>query len=118
MGSVSWTTWEETPYGLLPIPAALNATKGRACNCNGEPCDFHYVDANEQVEPADLLIFTVKYIGLKQAIEHARNQVGPRTILISFLNGIRSEQMIGEAFGFNRLLYCIVVGMDASKNSI
>ncbi|RYL91653.1 ketopantoate reductase family protein [Sporolactobacillus sp. THM19-2] len=83
--------------------------------CNGEACDFHYVDAGEQVEPADLLIFTVKYTGLKQAIESARNQVGPRTILISFLNGISSEQMIGEAFGFDRLLYCIVAGMDASK---
>ncbi|MCL1631675.1 ketopantoate reductase family protein [Sporolactobacillus sp. CPB3-1] len=83
--------------------------------CNGERCDFHYVDANDQAEPAGLLIFTVKFNGLQGAIESARNQVGPNTILISFLNGISSEQLIGEAFGFDQLLYCIVAGMDASK---
>jgi 2-dehydropantoate 2-reductase len=82
---------------------------------NGEPCAFHYVAADAQMEPADLLIFTVKYAGLAKAIESARNQVGPKTILISFLNGISSEQMIGEAFGFKQLLYSIVAGMDASK---
>ncbi|WP_028982613.1 ketopantoate reductase family protein [Sporolactobacillus terrae] len=83
--------------------------------CNGEPCAFHYVATDEQMEPADLLIFTVKYAGLAKAIESARNQVGPNTTLISFLNGISSEQMIGEAFGFKQLLYSIVAGMDASK---
>ncbi|GAY78200.1 2-dehydropantoate 2-reductase [Sporolactobacillus inulinus] len=82
---------------------------------NGEPCAFHYVATDEQMEPADLLIFTVKYAGLAKAIESARNQVGPNTTLISFLNGISSEQMIGEAFGFKQLLYSIVAGMDASK---
>ncbi|MCO7127228.1 ketopantoate reductase family protein [Sporolactobacillus shoreicorticis] len=83
--------------------------------CNGELCDFHYVDANEQSDPADLLIFAVKYTGLKGAIESAGNQIGKQTILLSVLNGISSEQMIGEAFGFDQLLYCIVAGMDASK---
>ncbi|MEH6996270.1 2-dehydropantoate 2-reductase N-terminal domain-containing protein, partial [Neobacillus drentensis] len=32
--------------------------------CNGELCDFHYVTPEEPCEPADLLIFTVKYEGL------------------------------------------------------
>jgi len=83
--------------------------------CNGELCDFHYVDADVQGDPADLLIFAVKYTGLKDAIESARNQHGKQTVLLSVLNGISSEQMIGEAFGFDQLLYCIVAGMDASK---
>lgn len=83
--------------------------------CNGEPCAFRYVDAEEQMEPADLLIFAVKYTGLKSAIESAKNQIGKQTIILSVLNGISSEHVIGEAFGFDRLLYCIVAGMDASK---
>ncbi|CAM3060265.1 ketopantoate reductase family protein [Sporolactobacillus spathodeae] len=83
--------------------------------CNGEPCTFRYVAADEPMEPADLLIFAVKYTGLKSAIANAKNQIGKQTIILSVLNGISSEQVIGGTFGFDQLLYCIVAGMDASK---
>lgn len=56
--------------------------------CNGEPCTFRYVAADEPMEPADLLIFAVKYTGLKSAIANAKNQIGKQTIILSVLNGI------------------------------
>lgn len=83
--------------------------------CNGERCEFHYVTPEEQVEPADLLIFTVKFHGLEEAIRSARNHVGENTIIISALNGIISEEMIGKAYGFDKVLYCVAQGMDAVK---
>ncbi|MBP3040325.1 ketopantoate reductase family protein [Bacillaceae bacterium Marseille-Q3522] len=82
---------------------------------NGEPCDFYYVTPEEKSEPADLLIFAVKFNSLKKAIQAARHHVGENTIILSALNGISSEAMIGEAFGMEKILYCVAQGMDALK---
>lgn len=83
--------------------------------CNGQLCEFNYVTPEEPCEPADLLIFTVKYGGLNDAIKAARNHVGENTIILSALNGITSESMIGEVYGMDKVLYCVAQGMDAVK---
>lgn len=83
--------------------------------CNGELCKFQYVTSEEITEPADLVLFTVKYSGLKDAISTVKNQVGKNTIILSALNGITSETIIGESFGMDKILYCVAQGMDAVK---
>ncbi|KGR79243.1 ketopantoate reductase family protein [Ureibacillus manganicus] len=83
--------------------------------CNGELCDFNYVTPEESIPPSDLILFTVKFEGLQNAIRSVINHVGPNTIFMSALNGIISEEMIGEAFGFDNVLYCVAQGMDAVK---
>ncbi|NLV17528.1 MAG: ketopantoate reductase family protein [Syntrophomonadaceae bacterium] len=83
--------------------------------CNGEPCHFHMVSPEAAAEPADLVIFAVKYNDLPDAIEAMKNQVGERTIILSLLNGISSEAMIGRVFGMDNIVYCVAQGMDAVK---
>lgn len=83
--------------------------------CNGEPCDFLYVTPEETCEPADLLIFTVKYEGLHEAIQAVKNHVGKDTIIISALNGITSEAIIGQVYCLDNILYSVAQGMDAVK---
>lgn len=83
--------------------------------CNGEPCDFHYVTPEEPCEPADILIFTVKYEGLHDAIQAVRHHVGKDTIILSALNGITSEGIIGQVYGMDKILYSVAQGMDAVK---
>ena len=83
--------------------------------CNGELCDFHYVEPGEQPGPADLIIFTVKYQNLREAIEAVSNQVGENTIILSALNGISSEELIGQAFGMEKVVYCVAQGMDGIR---
>lgn len=83
--------------------------------CNGQRCDFHYLTPEEACEPADLILFTVKFNGLKDAIEAVKNHVGEDTIILSALNGISSEAIIGEAYGMDKVLYCVAQGMDAVK---
>ncbi|MEH7377417.1 MULTISPECIES: ketopantoate reductase family protein [Bacillaceae] len=83
--------------------------------CNGERCDFTYLTPDEKCVPADLLIFTVKYSGLKDAIQAVKNHIGDQTIILSALNGISSEAVIGQAFGHEKILYCVAQGMDAVK---
>lgn len=83
--------------------------------CNGSICDFKIVDEEEKCEPADLLIMAVKSTALKDAIKSARNVVGDNTIIISVLNGISSEKIIGQEFGMDKIIYCVAQGMDAVK---
>jgi 2-dehydropantoate 2-reductase len=83
--------------------------------CNGELCDFHYVTPEEPCEPADLLIFTVKYEGLYDAILAVQHHVGKDTIILSALNGITSEGIIGQVYGLDKILYSVAQGMDAVK---
>ena len=65
---------------------------------NGARCDFHYADAASVTEPVDLLLFAVKFGGLESSIETCRHLVGPETTLVSVLNGITSEEVLGCAF--------------------
>jgi 2-dehydropantoate 2-reductase len=83
--------------------------------CNGEPCSFDYVTSEEPCEPADLLIFSVKYQGLHDAIQAVRHHVGKDTIILSALNGITSEGIIGQVYGIDKILYSVAQGMDAVK---
>jgi 2-dehydropantoate 2-reductase len=83
--------------------------------CNDEACQFNYVTPDRACEPADLLLVTVKFSQLQQALKDIKNHVGQNTIIISALNGIVSEEIIGEIYGKEHVLYCVAQGMDAVK---
>lgn len=83
--------------------------------CNDELCDFNYMTPDEVCEPADLVIIAVKYQALQDAIDAIHNQVGDHTIILSALNGITSEEIIGNTYGMDKLLYCVAQSMDAVK---
>lgn len=82
---------------------------------NGKVVDFHFVTPEEETGPSDLVIFAVKYGGLKDAVKAMQKHVGPDTVVISTLNGISSEAVLGEAFGMDKVVYCVAQGMDALK---
>lgn len=106
------------PEGSLRIIAdnqRIERYKNEGIYCNGEQCDFFYVTPEENCEPADLLIFAVKFSGLAQAVSAAKNHIGPNTIIISLLNGISSESIIGSEYGEDKIIYCVAQGMDAVK---
>ncbi|OLO38148.1 2-dehydropantoate 2-reductase [Alkalihalophilus pseudofirmus] len=109
---------KKMPKGDLKIIADLERIKKYETDgvyCNGELCHFQYVTPEQSSEPADLLIFAVKYDGLNNAIQAVKNHVGERTIMISLLNGIKSEAIIGQTYGFENILYSVAQGMDAVK---
>lgn len=83
--------------------------------CNEELCKFNYVTPEEEVEPADLLVFAVKYMNLGEAIIAAKNHVGEDTIILSVLNGVVSESDIAKVYGSEHNLYCVAQGMTAKK---
>ena len=82
---------------------------------NGEVCGFQYLDAAEESRPAELILFAVKYGALEQAMEEVAHLVGEKTILLSALNGIRSEADLGRRFGREKVVHCIAQKMAAMK---
>ena len=86
-----------------------------AVTFNGELQDFNYADAAAVTEPVGLLLFAVKFGGLDSAIETCRHLVGPDTTLVSVLNGISSEQVLGAAFSPEQVVWCVAQKMSALK---
>ena len=82
---------------------------------NGVRCDFRYTDAAQLQEPVDLLLFAVKFGGLDAAVDTCRHLVGPDTIVLSVLNGIASEEVLGRAFGPEKVVWCVAQKMSAKK---
>ncbi len=110
---------QRMPKGALRIVAdesRIEKYRREPVYCNGQRCDFHFVRPEEQTGPADLVIFTVKFNGLEQAVGDIKNQIGEHTILISALNGISSEEVISRAYGWENLLYCVAQGMDGIRS--
>lgn len=81
---------------------------------NGVPRQFSIRNSRNS-GPADLVIVAVKGTGLSAALDVMAPCVGPDTTIISVLNGISSEEIIGQRFGREKVICCIAQGMDAVK---
>ncbi len=92
----------------------VNKYRDRDFYINGEKRRFH-LTAAEEAKPADLLIVAVKYTGLEAALDVMKNCIDEHTIIISVLNGISSEELIGERYGRDNIVYTVAQGMDAMK---
>lgn len=79
---------------------------------NGERFDVRCAGPGREGEPADLVLVAVKHHHLEAAIADLRPAVGDRTIIISLLNGVASEAILGRAFGAEKILPAFVVGSD------
>ena len=64
---------------------------------------------------ADLVIVCVKTYQLDQAVRDMSAQVGPRTLILSLLNGITSEDALAAAFGREKVPYAMILGIDALR---
>ena len=82
---------------------------------NGEQYDIPVVRPDEGEAPVDLIIVGLKHHHLNQALPDLRQFVGEHTTIISVMNGLDSEDMIGAVYGLEKLLYAIVVGIDAVR---
>lgn len=72
---------------------------------NGKAERFQILDPACDRMPVDLAIVIVKHLQLPQAIEDLRPFVGEQTTIISFMNGVSSEETLSDAFGREKLLY-------------
>lgn len=100
---------------VLADKGRIERYRAETVTFNGKACDFNYLDAAKESRPAELILFAVKYSALEQAMEEAAHLVGEKTILLSALNGIRSEADLGRKFGKEKVVHCIAQKMAAMK---
>ncbi|MDR2747309.1 MAG: ketopantoate reductase family protein [Treponema sp.] len=83
---------------------------------NGERLDFIFADpSSEDSGPFDLIIAACKSHQLPQVIADMKRFVGKETIILSLLNGISSEELIGAAYGGERLPLAMIIGTDSQN---
>jgi 2-dehydropantoate 2-reductase len=73
------------------------------------------IKPDDRVPPADLVIVAVKNHHLQDAIQDMENRIGEKTVIISVMNGIDSEEQIGAVYGMDKVLYAVAVGIDALR---
>ncbi|RJR36479.1 MAG: 2-dehydropantoate 2-reductase, partial [Desulfobacteraceae bacterium] len=81
---------------------------------NGKGYDLPLVRP-EDASHSDLILVAVKHHHLPQAILDMRKAVGDRTHILSVMNGIQSEEQIGDVYGMDKVLYAIAIGIDAVR---
>lgn len=82
---------------------------------NGEKLDFNYLDYETEEADLDLIIVALKAYHLKETLPKIQKSVKDRTVFISLMNGVDSEEIIGEMYGEEKILYTVAQGMDATR---
>ena len=77
------------------------------------------VKTPEEARGVDLLLVSTKYNGLRDALEDIRTVVGPHTTVLSLLNGIDSEEIIGTVIDPARIAYSLMrINSERKGNSV
>ena len=82
---------------------------------NGRELDFNYVLPEENDFKVDLIIVATKFAGLYEARENIKNFVKDDTIILSLLNGVTSEEILAETYGWDKLLLSYFIGHSAIR---
>ena len=81
---------------------------------NDKAYDFNYVTKIEENNYPDNIFLVVKSSHLQQAIEDMKPFVGEHTMIVSLMNGISSERVLADHFGWDRVVNAVAY-MDAVK---
>lgn len=82
---------------------------------NGRELCPDYILPSDNHFKADLIIISTKYFGLNDAIKNIKNFVSSDTVILSLLNGITSEKLIAEKYGFDKILYSYFIGHSSVR---
>ena len=76
--------------------------------------DFNYILPDDNFN-ADLIIIATKASGLDSAVKMIKNFVSSKTIILSLLNGISSEEVIRSAYPEAKVLKSYFIGHSAVR---
>ena len=74
---------------------------------NGKQYTLNVKEPSE-VNEVDLLLVSSKQDGLGEVLDDIKSMVGDKTIVLSLLNGVKSEEIIGNAIGMEHMLYSVM----------
>lgn len=82
---------------------------------NGKTYVIPVMRPEDVQEPVDLVLVALKHHHLADALPAILAVTGPETTILSVMNGLESEEIIGAACGMEKLVYAIAVGIDAVR---
>ena len=108
---------ENTSCEVLTVAAGerYNRLTAHGFTLNGKSYRLPVIAPDEPVAPADLIIVALKHHHLAEAAGYLAHLVGEQTTIISVMNGLDSEVILGRRYGMDKLLYCVAVGIDAVR---
>ena len=80
---------------------------------NGKQVAVPVIHPNEVKEPAHLVLVALKHHHLRGALQDIKALVDDDTIILSVMNGLESEEIIGSVCGMEKIVYATAVGIDA-----
>jgi 2-dehydropantoate 2-reductase len=103
---------------LLASGERLRRYREQGITVNGVKVDFSFADPEHwqgiNGNPYfDLIIVSSKFHHLNEIIPELKSFVGPETIILSLLNGISSEEILGASYGRSRLPLAMIIGTDS-----
>lgn len=109
-------------YKLDPASVSLVAAGERAerlkrdgITVNGVPYKLPVRGPGDDAPPADLVLVALKHHHLPEAVPLLAGRVGEHTAILSVMNGLDSENVLAEAWGREKVLYAVAVGIDAVR---
>ena len=73
----------------------------------------------KEAKGADVLLVTIKYPALNGALSDIAEIVEDNTIVLSLMNGVNSEEIIGSKIGIDHMLYSMIkISSERTGNSI
>ncbi len=97
---------------ILANSERIEKYKKKIPTLNSKKIVLDYITPSESFE-ADLIIIATKSLGLDSAIEYIKNFVSEKTIIISLINGISSEEKISAVFPQAKILRSYFIGHSA-----
>ena len=115
-----WGLKEKLGEGLWVIASGSRKERleQQGIRVNGEEISLN-IRTPEEAAGADLLLVAVKYGALEESLDDIERIADEHTIVLSLLNGVDSEEIIGKRIGRERLLYSLMkIASERKENSI
>jgi len=82
---------------------------------NGKQYQFNYVENKTCTKLYDFVIIAVKYHHLPSVLDELEGLLSNDCTIMSLLNGIDSEEIIGGRFGIDKCVYAFITNTDATR---
>lgn len=118
IGSIYATKLHQYNPGCVRVlvdASRLERYKASGILLNGIRRDFEYVLPESSGEKADLILIATKFDALSESIAAIENFVHDQTVIISLLNGITSEDLIAERYGWDKVLHAYFIGHGSTR---
>ncbi len=84
---------------------------------NGKDYQFDYFTPDAHCPKADLIIIATKWGGYMDVLDLIEPLIGKNTVVLPLLNGISSERLAAERYGWEKVLYGYFIGHTATRDS-